>query len=209
MSGPVEFWFDFGSPYAYLAAEKLPAIVAAQGRTLRWRPVLLFAVLRKLDLPPPMGHPAKRDYLLMDFDRSARHLGVPYRHPTRFPVVSPWPARLFHALAARDEAAAAAFARDALRAAFRDDQPLDEWPALLALAARHDDRGADALLAAADGAAARAALAAAIDEAAARGLFGSPFVVIDGEGFFGADRLPQVEARLAGTLAPHTPLPLP
>ena len=203
MPAPVEFWFDFGSPYAYLAAEKLPAIAAAHGRALRWRPVLLFAVLRQLDLPPPMGHPAKRDYLLMDFARSARHLGVPYRHPTRFPVVSPWPARLFHAIAARDEAAAAAFALDAFRAAFRDDQPLDDLPALLALAARHDDRGAEALQAAADGEVARAALAADIDEAAARGLFGSPFVVIDGEGYFGADRLPQIEARLAGTLAPH------
>lgn len=203
MPAPVEFWFDFGSPYAYLAAEKLPGIVAAHGRALRWRPVLLFAVLRKLELPAPMGHPAKRDYLLMDFARSARHLGVPYRHPTRFPVVSPWPARLFHAIAARSAAAAAAFALGAFRAAFRDDQPLDDLPLLLALAARHDGRDADALRTAADGEAARAALAADIDEAAARGLFGSPFVVIDGEGYFGADRLPQIEARLAGTLAPH------
>lgn len=207
MADPIEFWFDFGSPYAYLAAERLPAIVAAHGRRLQWRPVLLFAVLRKLDLPPPMGHSAKRDYLLMDFERSARHLGVAYRHPTRFPVISPWPARLFHAIAARDEDAAAAFAAAALRAAFRDDQALDDLPALMALAERFDDRGAAALQAAADGEAARAPLAARIDEAAARGLFGSPFVIIDGEGFFGADRLPQIEARLAGRLAPARQAP--
>ena len=71
-----------------------------------------------------------------------------------------------------------------------------------ALAARFDPRDAATLLQAAQGDAARAALAQGIDDAVRLGVFGSPFVRIDGEPFFGADRLPQIEARLAGRLAP-------
>ncbi len=201
-AAPIEFWFDFGSPYAYLAAERLPALAARHGRALDWRPMLLFAVLRRLGLPPPLGHAAKHAYLLLDAERSARQLGVAYRQPTRFPVITPLPGRLFQVLAARDRQAAAGFAAAALRAAFRDDQPLDDAAAVAALAAACDGRPAAALLAAADAAPARAGLAAAVDVAAARGIFGSPFVVIDGEAFFGADRLPQIEARLAGRLSP-------
>ncbi len=199
---PVEFWFDFGSPYGYLVGERIDSLAAAHGRSVRWRPMLLFAVLRKLDMPAPMAHAAKRDYMLLDFERSARHLGVPYRHPSRFPLATPLPGRMFHVLAERDTAAAAAFARAALQAAFQRDQPLDDAPAVGALAARFDPRDADALLQAAQGEAARAALARDIDEAAARQVFGSPFLWVDGEPFFGADRLPQVESRLSGRLAP-------
>jgi 2-hydroxychromene-2-carboxylate isomerase len=199
---PIEFWFDFGSPYGYMAAERIDALAATHGRAVRWRPMLLFAVLRKLEMPAPMAHVAKRDYMLLDFERSARHLGVPYRHPSRFPVATPLPARMFHVLGERDEVAAVAFARAALRAAFQDDQALDDAGFVGALAAHFDARAADMLLQAAQGDAARAALACDIDEAVSKHVFGSPFVLIDGEPFFGADRLPQIEARLAGRLAP-------
>ena len=202
---PIDFWFDFASPYGYLMGERIDALAAAHGRTVRWHPVLLFAVLRQLELPAPMATAAKRDYMLLDFERSARHLGLPYRHPSRFPVVSPLPGRMFHVLAERDEAAAVVFARAALRAAFRDDQALDDAGFVGTLAARCDTcdaRDAGTLLQAAQGDAARAALARGIDEAIGQQVFGSPFVQIDGEPFFGADRLPQIEARLAGRLAP-------
>jgi 2-hydroxychromene-2-carboxylate isomerase len=198
---PIEFWFDFGSPYGYLMAERIDALAAAHGRTVRWRPMLLFAVLRQLQMPAPMAHEAKRAYMLLDFERSARHLGVPYRHPSRFPVATPLPGRMFHVLAERSEVAAVAFARAALRAAFQDDQALDDAGFVGALAARFDPRDADTLLQAAQGDAARAALARDIDDATSKRVFGSPFVWIDGEPFFGADRLPQIEARLSGRLA--------
>ena len=199
---PIEFWFDFASPYGYLMAERIDALAAAYGRRVRWRPILLFAVLRQLEAPAPMAVGAKRDYMLLDFERSARHLGVAYRHPSRFPVVTPLPGRLFHVLAAVNEDRAAAFARAALQAAFRDDQALDDAAFVGALAARFDGRDADTLLEAAQGPEAKTALVSAVDEAVRLGVFGSPFVRIDGEPFFGADRLPQIEARLAGRLAP-------
>ncbi len=199
---PITFWFDFGSPYGYLMAERIDALAAAHGRSVRWRPILLFAVLRRLEIPAPLASPAKRDYMLMDFERSARHLELPFRLPSRFPLVTAWPARMFHVLAEHDMASATTFARCAMRAAFRDDQPLDDTDFLGALAARCDGRDAGRLLQAAQGDAARGALARAVDEAVEQQVFGSPFVQIDGEPFFGADRLPQIEARLAGRLAP-------
>lgn len=198
----VEFWFDFGSPYGYLMAERIDALAAAHGRRVQWRPMLLFAVLRQLGMPPPLAHAPKHDYLLLDIERSARQLRLPYRHPSRFPLITPLPGRMFHALAARDPAAAVAFARDALRAAFREDAALDDADLVARLAARHDPRDAAQLREAAAAEPARRALADAVAEAAARQVFGSPFVHIDGEPFFGADRLPQIEARLAGELAP-------
>lgn len=207
---PIEFWFDFASPYAYLLGERIDAVAAAHGRRVHWRPLLLFAVLRELGLPAPMGHTAKRDYLLLDFERSARHLELPYRHPSRFPVVTPLPGRLFHVLAACDPVQAAAFARAAMQAAFCHDQPLDDAAFIGALAARHDTteaRDAATLLQAAQGDGPRAALAQGVADAVRLQVFGSPFVRIDGEPFFGADRLPQIEARLAGRLAAATRAP--
>lgn len=197
MTAPIDFWFDFGSPYAYLAAERLPALCAAHGRVLRWRPVLVFAVLRQLQMPAVMAHVARLDYLRIDIERSARFLGLPYRHPSRFPVLAALPARLFYTLASRDADAAAAFAAELLRRAFRDDVPSDDRVAVGALAAHFDGRTADELRRLAEAEPARAALAQAIDAAAAQRVFGSPFVVVDGEPFFGADRLPQIAARLA------------
>lgn len=201
---PIDFWFDFASPYGYLMAERIDDLAAAHGRRVRWRPMLLFAVLRQLALPAPLAHAAKREYMLLDVARSARQLGLPYQQPSRFPVISPLPGRLFHALAARDPVAAAAFARAALRAAFQDDQPLDDAGWVGALAARFDPRDAATLLQAAAGDDAREALARSVADAVERSVFGSPFVHIDGEPFFGADRLPQIEARLSGRLPPAT-----
>lgn len=198
----IDFWFDFGSPYAYLAGEQIDALAAAHGRTVRWRPFLLFAVLRELELPAPMAHPARRDYLLLDIERSARVLGLPYRQPTRFPVITPLPARLFFTLAQTDAAAAARFAREALRAAFAQDQPLDDTRFVGELAARHGGGEASALLAAAEAEPARAALRQSVADAVAQRVFGSPFTVCDGEPFFGADRLPQLAARLSSAERP-------
>ncbi|GAC1602701.1 MAG: 2-hydroxychromene-2-carboxylate isomerase [Ramlibacter sp.] len=203
----IDFWFDFASPYGYFMSEKIDALAARHGRRVRWRPVLLFAVLRALELPAPLGHALKRSYMQRDFDRSARFLEVPYRLPEGFPATTQHAARAFYLLQRDAPGAALPFARRAMRGYFRasaalgDPAQVARWvveatPAL-------GDAKAVAALIAAD--AAKALLAAAVEEAVRAGVFGSPFVVIDGEAFFGVDRLPQIEARLAGRLAPAMP----
>jgi len=201
-STPVDFWFDFASPYGYFMAEKIDAVVARHGRRVRWRPVILFAVLRALDLPAPMGSEVKREYMWHDFERSARFLGVPFRMPAGFPAVTQNVARAFYLLEQIDSCGAIDFARVAMRGYFVEGADLGDamqsarWacgvnpalgdPADFVSRLRADD--------------ARAMLASAVDDAVRERVFGSPTVVIDGERFFGVDRLPQIEACLAGTL---------
>jgi 2-hydroxychromene-2-carboxylate isomerase len=203
-TAPIDFWFDFASPYGYFMSERIDALAARHGRPVRWRPVLLFAVLRVLALPAPLGHDLKRAYMTHDFERSARFLGIPYRMPEGFPAVTQHAARAFYLLERVDPEAARAFAQAAMRGYFRDGAALGDPRHVAALAHAADPTigTLDALMALLQGAEAKSMLSAAVDEAVRQRIFGSPMVVIDGEAFFGVDRLPQIEAWLAGTLTP-------
>ncbi|CAN5919182.1 2-hydroxychromene-2-carboxylate isomerase [soil metagenome] len=204
---PIDFWFDFASPYGYFMSEKIDALASRHGRSVRWRPVLLFAVLRVLELPAPLGNDIKRDYMRRDFERSARFLGVPYRLPEGFPAVTQHAARavyLIDGLEGDGSAMAARFARSVMRDYFIDGAPIGdiEWIAARVMREAPALGDVQQVVASLQTATARAALAAAVDTAIAQRIFGSPFVVIDGEPFFGVDRLPQIEAMLAGELKP-------
>ena len=201
---PIDFWFDFVSPYGYLMSERIGAVAARHGRSVRWRPVLLFAVLRALDLPAPLASETKRAYMWRDFERSARVLGVPFRLPDGFPAIAPHAARAFHLLDRSEPAAAVRFAQAAMRGYFRDGAALDDagqvarW-ACEAAPALGDAKGFEHRL---GGTEARELLRQEVEEAVRQRVFGSPFIVIDGEAFFGVDRLPQIEAWLDGRLSP-------
>ncbi|PWR22162.1 2-hydroxychromene-2-carboxylate isomerase [Zavarzinia compransoris] len=198
MAEPIDFYFDFASPYAYFLAEPLASLAAAHGRVLNWRPLMLWAVLKEIGLPPPLDNAVKRRYVLADMARSARHVGKPFALPDRFPVSSHLPARLFHELAADDPAGAVRFAHRVFKAYFTEGADLGDAAVIEALAldcgiARERARAGEA---------GRALVLRAIDQAVAAGVWGSPYVVIGAEAFFGADRLPQIEACLRGDLRP-------
>lgn len=196
MKAPVDFYFDFASPYAYFLADALEQSCARHGRSLRWRPLMLWAVLKELGMAPPLEHPVKRAYMLHDMDRSARHYGKAFRLPSNFPLSSHLPARVFHYLQVRDEALALRFARAVFDAYFTQDANVADAAAIQNIGASCDI-ARDVIAAGLADSAAKETLRQVIAEAQARGVFGSPFVFIDGEGFFGADRLPQIEAALA------------
>ena len=191
-ANPIEFYFDFASPFAWLIADGLSDLAARHGREVTWRPILLFAVFKSVGLPPPMETPTKRKYLLHDMLRSAQVYGVTYKHPTAFPAVSPLPARMFYAIDRQDSALAQRFARTTLEAHYVQDRDITK-PDVMAEVAHGLGLKADAVLAAAAGDDAKAALREAVEAATAKGMIGSPFVVIDGEPFFGADRLPHMD----------------
>jgi 2-hydroxychromene-2-carboxylate isomerase len=191
-TSPIEFYFDFASPFAWLVADGLTDLAARHQREVAWRPVLLFAVFKALGLPPPMEVEARRRYLLHDMQRSASVYGVPYRHPRVFPAVSPLPARMFYAIDSFDTALATRFARATLQAHFVHDRDITK-PEVMADVASALGLAADDIATAAAGDTAKARLREAVDAATAKGMIGSPFVVIDHEPFFGADRLPHME----------------
>ena len=195
-SAPIDFYFDLSSPYSYVASEWIEALAARHGRTVRWQASLLGATFQAAALKSPVSHPLKREYSLRDFERSARHAGVPLAIPAKFSIPTQNAARAFWWLDAEDGARAADRARCCLRALFAVGCDLSDATALDALAVRF---GLDAGQAAAVAADARwkLRLKAANDAAIAAGVFGAPFFMVDGEPFWGNDRRPQIERWLA------------
>lgn len=194
---PIDFWFDFSSPYGYLLSEKIDAVAARHGRRVRWHPILLGVVFQATGSAPlTLQNPAKAAYSLRDFARSARFMGLPYRHPAKFPLATQNAARAYYWLHGQDCALARAFAHAAYRALFVEDRDISAPETVLEIA---EKLGVDrqALAIALSGAELKAHLKGECDKALAAGVFGSPHVVIDGEAFFGADRLPQIEHWLA------------
>lgn len=193
---PVRFYFDFSSPYSYIASEWVEAVAARHGRTVSWHAILLGATFQAAELKSPVSHPLKREYSVADFHRSARFEGVPYLAPPQFPIPTQNAARVFWWLRAQDEVRASVWARAGLRAYFTRGVLLSDPDALRALCAETglDGRAADAAW---NDPVWKARLKAENDAAIAAGIFGAPAFVIDGELFWGNDRKPQIERWLA------------
>lgn len=189
----IDFWFDFSSPYGYLISERLDEVAARHGRKVRWHPVLLGVIFQATGgAPLTTQNPAKAAYSVNDFRRSARYMGIPYNPPTRFPLPTQNAARAFYWLHGEDCALARRFAHAAYRALFVDDRDISAPETVLEIAA---GLGVDrsSLAAALQAPEIKARLKDECDRALVAGVFGSPHVIIDGEAFFGADRLPQIE----------------
>ncbi len=196
MSAPIEFYFDFSSPYGYLASHKIDALATKHGREAAWRPYLLGAVMKVTGQQPLPSIPLKGDYAKRDFLRSARFHGVPYRHPTNFPIASVAPTRAFYWLNAKDPKQAKALARALYAAYFLEDVDTSSAENTVAVAAKLG-LPADAVRAGINDQAVKDLTKREVDKAIALGAFGSPYVVIDGEPFWGVDRFDQMDRWLA------------
>ena len=196
MADPILFHFDFSSPYGYLAAQRIDALAARHGRTVDWRPMLLGVAFRQTGMAPLTAVPLKGEYSTRDFARSARFHGVDFHMPSRFPIPSQAPGRLVTWLKATEPAAAIPVAKALYRAYFVDDRDISDAEVAADVAARSGvDRAA--ARAAMDDPQVKDAFRRDVDEALARGVFGSPYIVVDGEPFWGVDRLDQVDRWLA------------
>jgi 2-hydroxychromene-2-carboxylate isomerase len=196
MSRPIEFYFDFSSPYGYIAGEKIDAIAARHGREVLWRPFLLGAAFKVTGGVPPMQVPVKGPYHLHDFPRSARFHGVPYKLPSKFPIATVGAARAFYWLDAKNPAGARELARALYRAYFVEDVDISEPEKMIAVCAKLG-LAAEQVRAGINDPAVKERTKAEVEKAVAAGAFGSPYIVIDGEPFWGADRLEQIERWLA------------
>ena len=188
----IDFYFDFSSPYSYIASEWIEALAARHGRTVSWHVILLGATFQAAELKSPVSHPIKREYSLRDFERSARFAGVPLSMPQKFPIATQNAARIFWWLHDADAERASAWARQGLRAVFVRGVDLSEPAVLRAMCVEFGLDGAQAESAWNDPAC-KARLKAENDAAIAAGVFGAPFFVIDGEPFWGNDRRAQME----------------
>jgi len=192
MPSAIDFYFDFSSPYSYIASEWIEALAARHGRTVDWKAVLLGATFQAAELKSPVDYPIKREYSLHDFARSARFAGVPLTIPAHFPIPTQNAARVFWWLKDKRDTTASQWARHCLRAYFARGVDLSDTSRLKELAAEFgiDANEAEAVWTDPQW---KARLKAANDAAIAAGVFGAPFFVIDKEPFWGNDRRPQIE----------------
>ena len=188
----IEFYFDFSSPYGYFAALQAEALGARCGRRVRWKAIMIGSAFKASGNRPLVDQPLKGDYSRHDWDRMARMLKAPYRLPDRFPVPSLPPSRAFWWLNDRDEALAKRYARAVYHAYFAENRDISDLAVASELAV---PLGIDAaeLEAMAQDPVWKQRLKDETEAAMAAGVFGSPFFIVDGEGFWGADRLSMVE----------------
>ncbi len=191
-SPPIDFYFDFSSPYGYLAAHRIDAVAAKHGRDVAWRPFLLGVAFKTTGAKPFVDQPLKSDYGQRDMARTARLFGLPFTLPSPFPFAGVAASRAFYWLSDLDRERARALALAIYDAAFGAGRDMSGAHAVADAAAGIGlDRGE--VLEALQDPAVKDRLRSEVDAALARGVFGSPFMVVDGEPFWGADRLDQVD----------------
>jgi len=192
MATPIEFIFDFSSPYSYLASEQIEPLAARHGRSVDYQPMLLGAAFKATGQPVLVDVPLKGEYSKRDFARSARYAGVPFTMPQPFPIATVGAARAFLWLKDSDPARSLAFLHAAFRTYFAQGRNLSENP-VLADVLRQVSVDPEQAFAAIAQPAIKERLKAQVDALLARGVFGAPYIVVDGEPFWGNDRLPQIE----------------
>jgi 2-hydroxychromene-2-carboxylate isomerase len=192
MANPIDFYFDFSSPYGYFAATKIDELAAKHGRAVTWRPILLGAVFKLTGQQPLPTIPLKGSYATHDLVRSARLFNVPFKMPTKFPVSGTAPSRAFYWLGDKDPAAATKLALALYRAYFAEDRDISNPEVTGNVAAKLGVDKAE-LTQALNDTAVKERLRNEVDAAIERGVFGSPYIVVDGEPFWGSDRLEQVD----------------
>lgn len=190
MKPPIEFWFDFISPFGYLASLRIDALAARHGRTVSWRPLLLgVTVLKVMGLPPVPKTPLKGAYAARQIERYLRRHGIVLGRDAGAPPMNPLPAgRLYAWLRAREPGRAKAAAQAIFHAHWAQGQAMDDAAALRGVVVASGVPADVVDVAIADPSAALL-LRAEVDAAIAAGAFGSPFVIADGEPFFGVDNL--------------------
>jgi 2-hydroxychromene-2-carboxylate isomerase len=193
----IEYFFDVGSPTAYLAWTQLPRIAAETGATIAWRPMLLGGVFKATGNASPVTVPAKGRWMNDDIARWARRYGVPFAFNPHFPINTLSLMRGAAGLQMRRPADFLRYLDVVERAMWEAPKNLGD-PAVLAATLAAAGFDADEFIALVGDPEVKAKLVATTEEAVARGVFGAPTFFVGDAMFFGQDRLDFVrEALLA------------
>lgn len=189
---PVEFYFDFSSPYGYFASTQIDELAGKHGRDVDWRPYLVGTAMKQTGHQPLFHTPLFHDYVVVDVPRFARLLGVPFQLPESFPLVASAASRAYYWVQEQNAELARTFARKTYHAFFsagRDISKNEE----LARVANDCHIDGEELVAATQDQRVKDLFKEKNNAALEKGVFGSPFIIVDGQPFWGADRLNQVE----------------
>ena len=181
------FYFDLGSPYAYLTAGRISGLFTEAGlEQPEWQPILLGGLFRRFGRDS-WGNGPEREAGMAEVERRAVEYGLP---PLAWP--EPWPANMLMAMRAatfaKQTGRTVSFALAAFRQAFAAGRDLSEADNVL-LAAAACELHPNALLKAVETEHVKNALREATDRAAELGVSGVPSLLVDGEIFWGDDRV--------------------
>ena len=195
MTKTVEFYFDVGSPAAYLAWTQLPHLSREAGGNIDFRPMLLGGVFQATGNASPMTVPAKGKYMMGDLQRFAQRYGVPLRHNPHFPINTLTLMRAATGMQMREPARFSAFVDAAYQAIWVDEKNMNDASTVGAVvqAAGFDPVAVMALAADPE---VKDRLKSVTQGAVERGVFGAPSFFIDGQLYWGQDRLDFVKEAL-------------
>ena len=191
----VEFFFDFGSPTAYLAYTQLPKLAAECGAQVLWRPMLLGGVFKATGNQSPVLIAPKGAWMWDDMDRWARRYGVPLAKNPHFIINTLTLMRGAAGLQMRDPGKFQRYVDAMFHAMWVAPCNLGD-PAVVAATLEKAGFDAAAFAALAADPEVKAKLIALTEEAVKRGVFGAPTMFVGGEIFFGQDRLDFVREAL-------------
>lgn len=118
-AGVIEFWFDFGSSYAYFAAMEIDALAGRCGRQVAWRPFLLGTAFRQTGAQGLSSTPLKKDYAARDWARLARAHGIAFSPPPGHPAIALAATRAYYRLEEENPRRAQAFAHEVFRRVYQ------------------------------------------------------------------------------------------
>ncbi len=195
MAGTIEFFFDYGSPAAYLAYTQMPGIAARTSADLVYRPMLLGGVFKATGNASPVLVPAKGRYFMeQDFPRFAARYGVPFGVPPGFPINTLQLMR--GAIVAGEEDCFPPYSDAVYDAMFGHPRNMQD-PATIGTVLREAGIDAELIFRRIAEQPVKDKLIAITEEAVARGVFGAPTCFVAGQMFFGQDRLDFVEQAAA------------
>ncbi|HUT49764.1 MAG TPA: 2-hydroxychromene-2-carboxylate isomerase [Alphaproteobacteria bacterium] len=196
--GPIDFWFDFLSPFGWFASLRIEEIAARHGRETVWHSMLLgVSVLKVMGLKPLLETPLKGDYLRVDAARYARRHALAFKTARGVPTISPLPAaRAFQWAKAHHPDRYKTFAGDLYAAYWSEGRDIGDAGIVAEIGETSGLDGA-AIEVAVVSDEIRKLLRAEVEASLARGVFGSPFVIVDGEPFWGVEKLELLEAWLS------------
>ena len=197
MSQTIEFFWEPGSPYTYLAATQVERVAAQAGAKVIWKPFLLGKVFESRGMKMPASIPAKASYMFKDLARWAQMYQVPLTMPAVFPVSSLIASRA--AIAASQLGHEAAAAKTILHTYWGEGLDISQ-PEVLSAAFTKAGLDAAAIFARAQEQSVKDQLKENTEEALKRGVFGAPTIFVGDAMFWGNDRLEQVGLVLAGKI---------
>ena len=188
MAEPIKFYFDFSSPYAYFGALKIEEIAGAFDREVDWRPILLGVTMKATGNVSLAHQPLKSQYSKHDWQRLSRFMDVPWTLPEHFPIATMAAARAFYWIRDTDEALAKKFALACFHRYFGEGQDITDRQTVAEIG---ENLGLDReeILEAVVADEIKQRLRDETQAATDAGVCGAPYFVVDGEPFWGSDRL--------------------